>query len=69
MWKEFACRKKRPKVKNSKTFFEELFSISILHPWRRRSFLYHSPRMDPPPFKESVLHPHSPFSENGKKVV
>jgi len=32
MWKEFACGKKRPKVKKSKTFFEELFFISILHP-------------------------------------
>jgi hypothetical protein len=25
--------------------------------------------MGPPPFKESVPRPHSPFSENGKKEV
>jgi len=69
MWKEFACGKKQPKVKKTKTFFKELFSISILHPRRRRSFLHHFPRMRPPSFKESVSHPHSPFSENEKKVV
>jgi hypothetical protein len=46
--------KKQPHVKNNKTF--------------TRSFL-HSPRMGPPPFKESLPHHHSSFSENGKKVV
>ena len=28
-----------------------------------------SPRMGPPPFKESVPRPHSLFSKNGKKEV
>jgi hypothetical protein len=39
------------------TFAQEVFSI------------LQSPRMGPPPFKESVPRPHSPFSENGKKEV
>jgi hypothetical protein len=46
-------------VKNSKTL-HEMFS-----PF----FILQSPRMDSPPFKESVPRPHSPFFENGKKEV
>ena len=30
---------------------------------------FHSPRMDPPPFKERVPLQHSPTSENGRKEV
>jgi len=31
--------------------------------------ILHSPSIGLPPFKESMPHLHSPFSENGKKVV
>jgi hypothetical protein len=51
--------KKQPQVKNNKTLHKKFSPFSILQ----------SPRMGPPPFKESVPRPHSAFSENGKKEV
>jgi len=45
------------------------FSFSILHPWRRRKDFSNLQRMGPPPFKESMPHPHSPKIENGVENV
>jgi len=41
----------------------------ILHPWRRRMEFSNLQRIGPPPFKESMPHPHSLKIENGVKDV
>jgi hypothetical protein len=52
---------------------QEVFFILHSSPVEEKEFspfsILQSPRMGPPPFKESVPSPHSPFFENRKKEV
>ena len=52
-----------------KTFTQEVFSILHSSPVEEKNGILNFQRMYPPPFKESVPHPHSLKIENGKKEV
>jgi hypothetical protein len=53
----------------SKTFAQEVFSILHSSPVEEKNGILNLQRIGPPPFKESVPHPHSLKIENGKKEV